>query len=187
MVLACAALLGTSSAASFQAAKARRHNELTLAGLRPGRDTLQKAVRSLGQPNSNNGDSSTPTWEFRSQNSYVFLSLNCDAKGTIQTIRVFQVSPSGVDVEGASPWPITRLFTGRGVGIGGESVQVLELYGNPDSRSPSTKGGQPLELLYYAFDWAGPDVPQVMQVVCTPEQGGQAGRVVEITLAASSL
>jgi hypothetical protein len=73
------------------------------------------------------------------------------------------------------------------VGIGGESAQVLELYGNPDSRSPSTKGGQPLQLLYYAFDWAGPDVPQVMQVVCTPEQDGQAGRVVEITLAASSL
>jgi hypothetical protein len=73
------------------------------------------------------------------------------------------------------------------VGIGGQSTQVLELYGNPDSRSPSTKGGQPLQLLYYAFDWAGPDVPQVMQVVCTPEEDGKAGRVVEITLAASSL
>jgi len=175
------------SAASFQAAKTRRHNELTLAGLHPGRDSLGKAVRALGGPNSKSSESSTPTWEFRSQNSYIFLSLDCDAKGTIQTVRVFQVSPSGVNVEGASPWPVTRLYTGRGVGIGGDYAQVLELYGNPDSRSPSTKGGQPLQLLYYAFDWAGPDVPQVMQVVCTQEENGQPGRVVEITLAASSL
>lgn len=60
-------------------------------------------------------------------------------------------------------------------------------HGNPDSRSPSTKNGQPLELLYYAFDWAGPDVPQVMEVVCTAEKEGKPGRVVEITLAAGSL
>jgi hypothetical protein len=42
-------------------------------------------------------------------------------------------------------------------------------------------------LWYYAFDWAGPDVPQVMEVVCTKEQDGQPGYVVEITLAAPSL
>jgi len=59
--------------------------------------------------------------------------------------------------------------------------------GNPNSRGPSTRGGQPLELLYYAFDWAGSDVPQVMQAVCTPEKDGQPGQVVEITWAASSL
>jgi len=64
---------------------------------------------------------------------------------------------------------------------------VPPLYGEPDSRSPSTKDGQRLELLYYAFDWAGPDVPQVMEVLCTVGQGGKPGRVVEITLAASSL
>lgn len=55
------------------------------------------------------------------------------------------------------------------------------------SRSPSTKNGQRLELLHYAFDWAGPDVPQVMEVVCTPEKHGKPGRVVEITLAAGNL
>jgi hypothetical protein len=42
-------------------------------------------------------------------------------------------------------------------------------------------------LLYYAFDWAGADVPQVMEVVCTLEEDGKPGRVVEITLAAPSL
>jgi hypothetical protein len=65
--------------------------------------------------------------------------------------------------------------------------RVVHIYGEPDSRSPSTKDGQRLELLYYAFDWAGADVPQVMEVLCTVEKDGVPGRVVEITLAASSL
>jgi hypothetical protein len=64
---------------------------------------------------------------------------------------------------------------------------VVQLYGAPDSRSPSTKGGRQLELLYYAFDWAGADVPQVMEVACTVKEGLPPGRVVEITLAAPSL
>ena len=66
-------------------------------------------------------------------------------------------------------------------------VRVFELYGQPGSRGPSTKDGQQLELLYYAFDWAGPDVPQVMAVLCTPGSSAKPGRVVEITLMAPSL
>ena len=66
-------------------------------------------------------------------------------------------------------------------------AKVVQLYAEPDSRSPSTRGGEPLELMYYAFDWAGPDVPQVMEVLCTKEKDGQPGRVLEITLAAPSL
>ena len=64
---------------------------------------------------------------------------------------------------------------------------MIALYGQPGTRGPSTKGGQQLELFYYAFDWAGPDVPQVMTVLCTPAKDGKPGRVVEITLAAPSL
>ena len=45
-------------------------------------------------------------------------------------------------------------------------------------------GGQQLELLYYPFSWAGPDVPHVMRGLSTPEKDGKPGRVVEITLAA---
>ncbi|HEV2101325.1 MAG TPA: hypothetical protein VGR58_00970 [Candidatus Acidoferrum sp.] len=42
-------------------------------------------------------------------------------------------------------------------------------------------------MWYYAFDWAGADVPQVMEVLCTRETDGKPGRVVEITLAGPSL
>jgi hypothetical protein len=37
--------------------------------------------------------------------------------------------------------------------------------------------------MYYAFDWAGSSVPQVMEVFCARD----SGRVMEITLAYPSL
>jgi hypothetical protein len=80
-----------------------------------------------------------------------------------------------------------KFSTGMGLRLGDRAARVLQLYGQPDSRSPSTKDGQQLELLYYAFDWAGPDVPPIMEVLCTMEKDGQPGRVAEIALAASSL
>lgn len=58
--------------------------------------------------------------------------------------------------------------------------------GEPDLRSPSTNDGQRLELLCYAFEWAGPDVPQVMTVLGTVEKDDKLGRVVEIRPAAFS-
>jgi hypothetical protein len=45
------------------------------------------------------------------------------------------------------------------------------------------RGSRELDLLYYAFDWAGTRVPQVMEVYCDHA----TGRVVEITLAFPSL
>jgi len=72
------------------------------------------------------------------------------------------------------------------IATGSPAPQVLQLYGEPDSRSPSTKDGERLELLHYAFDWAGLDVSQVIEV-CTVASDGKPGRVVEITLAATSL
>ena len=77
--------------------------------------------------------------------------------------------------------------TGPGLRMFDTEERLLQLCGKPDSVSPSTRNGQPLELWYYAFDWAGDNVPQVMEVLCTREADGKPGRVIEITLAAPSL
>ena len=73
--------------------------------------------------------------------------------------------------------------TSRGLRLGDTKERVLELYGSPNSTSPSVRGQQELELLFYAFDWAGSNVPQVMEVTCDRA----SGRVIEITLAFPSL
>jgi hypothetical protein len=159
-----------------------RANELTLAGLRPGRDSMAQARKLYRKidPKSSTHDTET-VWLDRC--GKVQLTVDFDSDQRIQVIRAAE-SASSADC--ASPVP-SAWKTGHGLRVGDAATRVAELYGEPDSRSPSTKGGQPLELWYYAFDWAGADVPQVMEVLCTAEQNGGPGRVVEITLAAPSL
>jgi hypothetical protein len=77
--------------------------------------------------------------------------------------------------------------TGPGLRMFDTEGRLLQLCGKPDSVSPSTRNGQPLELWYYAFDWVDPDVPQVMEVVCERDAEWKPGRVVKITPAAPSL
>lgn len=158
---------------------AKRFHELTLGGLRPGLDKEAKVIRLYkGYPRQGND----LTW--LAVCSKEMLAIEVDENHRIQTIRASEARgiPGDCNKYGPTPWR-----TGRGLRIGAPASRAIELYGEPDSRSPSTKAGQQLELLYYAFDWAGPDVPQVMEVECTVGKEGKPGRVVEITLAASSL
>jgi hypothetical protein len=159
---------------------ATRANELTLAGLRPGLDSSARAKRlykglssSLTESNELSFESSCPKEK---------LTVELDGNHRVQTVR------AGIAIcDGDCTVRNGHLRTGRGLQLTDTANRVLRLYGKPDSRSPSTKDGQQLELLYYAFDWAGPDVPQVMEVLCTVGKNDEPGRVVEITLAASSL
>lgn len=112
------------------------------------------------------------------------LTIELDENQRVQTVRASEARWLPGDCNKYRP---TTWRTGQGLRIGDRADRVVQLYGEPGSRSPSTKHGQQLELLYYAFDWAGPDVPQVMEVLCSVGEIGEPGRVVEITLAASSL
>ena len=169
--------------ATTNAVPSRRANELTLAGLRPGRDVARTALQLYKKPNlRSQNEESEMDWESSCQKQT--LAVETDSSHKIQTIRATEADwvIGNCVPEAPRPWR-----TGRGLRVWDSADRVNKLYGEPDSRSPSTKDGQRLELLYYAFDWAGPDVPQVMEVLCTVEKDGKPGRVVEITLAASSL
>jgi len=158
-----------------------RVNELSLAGLQPGRDTISRAHHLYHEPYAlDTGGGDAETWFDYCH--HLTLLVDFDSARKIQSIRVDEGIGGDCVFWKPSPWT-----TGRGLGVFQSADRVIALYGQPDSRSPSTKGGQQLELLYYAFDWAGPDVPQVMEVLCTAEKDGKPGRVVEITLAAPSL
>jgi hypothetical protein len=168
-----------------------RNDELTLAGLRPGRDDLAKAERMFHKPSSTKYEGTNKIWQDPCRQQ--LLSIIPDANGTILEVRVAQTSAAASSKSVPTPGCTiaaeshSRWTTGHGLVVGNPCSRVLALYGQPGSRGPSTKDGQQLELLYYAFDWAGPDVPQVMAVLCTPETNARPGRVVEITLAAPSL
>jgi hypothetical protein len=166
----------------------RRFNELTLAGLRPGRDKAAKAIQLFGKPDVRSEDKQSLSWTFENGDGEYSLNLDLDKAAVVQFIRVSRGDgPSGVILPTHTPFSARTWQSGRGLAAGSTCSRVTQVYGQADSRSPSTKDRRKLELLYYAFDWAGADVPQVMEVVCTVGDDGKPGRVVEITLAAPSL
>ncbi len=160
-----------------------RANELTLAGIRPGRDRIGRVFGLYGKPKIGRKGQTEFSWEVHCPPESLFVTT--DESGVVQAIQVdLRQEVLELDCERR---PEIAWKTGKKLEDGDLESRVMKLYGQPDSRSPSTKGRQQLELLYYAFDWAGPDVPQVMTVLCTVEKDRMPSRVVEITLAASSL
>ena len=161
-----------------------RGNETMLAGLRPGRDTFAMAEKRFKAKDlSDDKDSGVKVW--RDDCSGRAIRLELDAKSVIESVTITSLDPQSgkcgekrVDFLDPKNW-----VTGLGLRIGDSQDQIVALYGEPNSSGPATKNGQELALMYYQFDWAGSDVPQVMEVLCARD----TGRVVEITLAFPSL
>jgi len=159
-------------------------NETLLAGLRPGRDTFAVAEKRFKLKNlAESQDSEIKEW--RDDCSGRSIRLELDAKSTIQSITIttlgFQEGKcSDKRVEFLDP---KNWVTGTGLRIGDPQDRIIDYYGEPNSSGPAAKNGQELELMSYQFDWAGSDVPQVMEVLCARD----TGRVVEITLEFPSL
>jgi hypothetical protein len=189
----CASVLlatGTYSAGALatpQSASPRRahgQHETLLAGLMPGRDTFAMALKRFKSKGlSKDGEADLKQW--RDACSGRAIRLELDAKSVIQSVTITTIAPrSGKcsdrleDFLDSANWE-----TGRGLRIGDPMDRVSEIYGDPNSNGPSVKAGHELVLLYYQFDWAGSNVPQVMEVLCDRD----TGRVVEITLAYPSL
>lgn len=183
-MLAAGTMMLTLTLASVDAqetANAQRHNELTLAGLRPGRDrisTPKSVFRTLKLAPSRMG-------VFEWQNACGRrLRVETDEQGTVQTVTVSTEDKSdSCKAQTSATSTNEALETGQRLELDNPCGRVTQLYGEPESRGPSVRGSLKLELLFYSFDWAGEDVPQSMEISCD----AVTGRVVEITLASSTL
>jgi hypothetical protein len=176
--------VGLTGGGPVQAKKFPRHNELTLARISPGRTSMARAQALWHNPTTKDAQNHSAIWTTCDGDE---LNVDFGEDGVIQSVWLSKRKSKPACGYATAVVIAPKFGTGMGLRLGDGAARVFELYGEPDSRSPSTKDQQRLELLYYAFDWAGPDVPQMMEVLCTVEKDGQLGRVVEITLSASSL
>jgi hypothetical protein len=184
--VALAALLA-AAAGLAQSGPAKRANELTLAGLRPGRSTLEDAQKRFARAERAPAGEETARaiwWDTCWGHE---AAVEYDANGILQTVTVSVMAPQVGDCTGDGwlngPLGLNRLRTGRGLVLGQHRGRVTGLYGPPQSEGPAALAGRDAEFLYYAFDWAGSDVPQVLEVTCD----AATGRVVKILLAYPSL
>lgn len=168
-----------------QAAAPKRANELTLAGLRPGRDALSVALKRYNGKYADAQHASPNLKRWLDPCTGHSLSLELDGHSLIQAITVSSLVPQEGKCANQKfgTLAVQDWVTGHGLRLGDTQDRVMELYGEPNSSGPSVNGDRELEFMYYAFDWAGSNVPQVMEIHCARE----TGRVVEMTLAFPSL
>jgi hypothetical protein len=183
--MAAAAHAGPWAARARQenAASAHKANEMTLAGLHPGRDTLaaRKMYGAMQRAPQAEKESNVVTWEDPCANET--LRVEADDSGVIQFVTVDNEVHAGKCPDGRTGRKGGRWRTSHGLGIGDARSRVIQIYGQPGSEGPSTGEHREGELMYYAFDWAGSDVPQVMEIYC--DRG--TNRVIEIVLSNPSL
>jgi hypothetical protein len=178
------ALLPAAWALAPAAQAPERANELTLAGLRPGRDSLDAALKRYNQKYAS-GDREADSRLWADPCTGRTLSLELDGASVIRSLTVSLLAPQAGKCEDQrfGRIAVQDWVTGRGLRLGDSQDRVIRLYGEPNSSGPSVKGDHELQFFYYQFDWAGSDVPQVMEIHCARENG----RVVEMTLAFPSL
>lgn len=170
----------TPQATQASAAKAAtRPNEVALARLRPGKDTITAADRIYdpAMRNSLPGSTGQPEW-YDACTGY-FLRVETDDSGVVESVTISAIGPRRTDCAANTPDFLNRKYwkTGKGLALGDTRKRVLALYGRPDSSGPSTQQGRELQLMFYSYEELGTDVPQVMEITLEKD------RVVQITLA----
>jgi hypothetical protein len=182
LILLFALAVSSASPAPQSPAKAddkTRPHEVSLARLRPGKDTISAANR-LYDPalrHSLPGSSGQPEWYDACTGH--FLRVEITEKGAIESVTVSALGPRRDDCPANAPDFLHRRLwkSGRGLALGDPRKRVLQLYGQPDSSGPSTQHGRELQLLFYSYEELGTHVPQVMEITL------ERDRVVQITLA----
>jgi hypothetical protein len=185
LLVSVAAVVALAVQVGLQAMQHGRVNELTLAGLRPGRDKAPAAAKGFRDLERDPDVTDAYVWGDICMHRE--LRVEADASGVVKTVTVGSKYKPDIMAKCAAsvmePKRLKLIASGHGLQLGDACGRIEEMYGRAASRSPSVKGSDKLELYLYTFDWAGPDVPQVMEVSCD----ASTQTVVEITLAASSL
>jgi hypothetical protein len=185
LLVSVAAVVALAVQAGLQAVQRGRVNELTLAGLRPGRDKISapaKEFRGLERDAA-----VTEAYLWGDICTHRGLEVVVHGTGVVKTVSATSNYKPDIMAKCAAsvmePKQLKLFASGHGLQLGDAGGRIEEIYGKAQERSPSVAGSDKLESYWYTFDWAGPDVPQVMAVNCD----AASQTVTEIMLAPSIL
>ena len=185
LLVSVMAFLALAVQVGLQAVQRGRVNELSLAGLRPGHDKVSAPANEFRDLTRDAAVTDAYVWGDICMHRE--LRVETDGSGVVKIVTVGSNYKPEIMAKCAAsamdPKRLRLIASGHGLQLGDACGRIEEIYGKAESRSPSVRGNDKLELYLYKFDWAGPDVPQVMEVSC--DASSQA--VVEITLAAATL
>lgn len=139
--------------------------ELTLAGLRPGRDKLDRAIRLYGKRYTQAFANTPDLLLWADQRKRLFLRLELQEDRTIDAVTVASFGPESAP---AADLPAVAAASGRGLRLGDLLEKCLQLYGRPYFRGPSTEGGRELLLVVYKFN-VSEDQPQILETSYDPK------------------
>lgn len=151
-------------------------NELTLAGLRPGRSTLRDAVRLYGAHWVHPTPQETDLYLWSDTAHHLLLSTEVNKQGQIRVVSITRTQRSTAT---PSRLPVRAEATGRGVRLGDSQQRLRKVYGKPFFEGPSSLDGHDVHLIVYNFSWAGADKPQILE-----SSFDRSGQLVKMTLSA---
>lgn len=176
VLLALSVFVGAQGAGNNPDHPAGNVNELTLAGLRPGRSTLHEAIRLYGRHWFHPTPQETDIYLWMDPARHLLLSAEVNTQGQI---RVVSVTRTDRTAPARSVLPVRAEATGRGVRLGNMEQRLRQVYGKPFFEGPSSLDGRDVHLIVYNFSWAGTDKPQILE-----SSFDGAGHLVQMTLSA---
>lgn len=169
------AVLGWTALAAFVLCATAAAGELTLGGLRPGHDRLERAIKLYGKSHLP-VDPNTPellTWADPGNSQFLRLELN--EEKIIQSVTLSSYGPGAART---ASLPAKTLATGKGLRLGDPVEKAVKIYGKPYFEGPSSDGNRKLLLLVHKFE-VPEDEPQIMETSYDP----QTRKLVKIVLA----
>ena len=187
LVSVVAAVAALAMQVGSRAERKGRVNELTLAGLRPGHDTISAPAKAFRGLTLDAAVTDVYVWGDICTHRELRVEADANGGGVVKTVSVASKYKPEIMAKCAAsvmdPKRLKLIASGHGLQLGDACGRIEGMYGKAESRSPSVAGSDKLELYLYKFDWAGTDVPQVMEVSCD----ASSQTVAEITLAAATL
>jgi hypothetical protein len=176
--IAAPALWGQRAARPGQkggaAAQSRVAAELTLAGLRPGLHTLERAIKLYGDGYTEAFENTPDHLLWADPKRNLFLRLELRNGDTIDTVTVSAYGPAEAP---ATQLPPAAAASGRGLRLGDSLDRAIALFGEPYFRGPSREGGRELLLVVHKFN-VPEDQPQILETSYDPV----TRRLLKITL-----